>query len=317
MVFSEMKKENVMGRMHFGLGLAAAVACASVACAADGELLRIATEKASLELSLQGGRVTSFRVRGDELLWRPRIWRLGGKGWAHGGIPLCWPWFGASGPDPAVAHGFAWKRTFELRSKSETPTRSELVLGLRSDDATRRLWPHDFDLEYRIVLTDRLHLQLTTWNIGKEPFLLTAGFHPYFALGDRDRAWVTETDGMRFCDSRATTEYGKVWSGDLKLLSSMDHVFVEPKGQAFHAIVDPVLSRRIGVASSGAARLVVWNPGEDFAVDDMPAPGALAKGDWRHLICVEPAILWREAARTVAPGATHVLSAEITREAYP
>ena len=224
---------------------------------------------------------------------------------------MCWPWFGSSGPDPKVKHGFAHLRKFSLRQKHETRERSELVLGLSADAETRRLWPYDFDLEYRITLTDRLRLELKTVNTGKETFQFTTGFHPYFAIGDRDRTVVTGTDGMRFCDSRKTRALDSVWHGDLPLLSSFDHVFVEKGPTAFHAIEDAARGRRIELSSGGAARLVVWNPGSEEPAEENPAPGKLAAGDWRRLICVEPAILWKEAARSVAPGASFVLWAAI------
>ena len=288
-----------------------AAAMVAAANAAEPETVKLETAQAAAEVSLSGARVMSFRIKGDEVLWRPRAWRLDGEKWAHGGIPVCWPWFGKSGPDPKVMHGFARTQLFSVRGKKIGKERCELVLGLSSSAETKRRWPHDFDLEYRIVLTDRLKLELKTTNTGTQPFALTAGFHPYFAIGDRDRTAVTGTDGMRFCDSRLTTNYDRVWHGDMQLTDSFDHVFVEPAATAFHAIVDPVRERRICIASSGAARLVVWNPGREEPADENPVPGAIAAGDWRHLICVEPAILWREAARTVAPGAVHVLSAEI------
>ena len=276
------------------------------------QIITLQTEKAAVEVSLWGARILSLKIHGDEVLWRPREWRLeGGVGWAHGGIPLCWPWFGSSGPDPKVKHGFAHLRKFTLRHKHETKERSELVFGLSADAETRRLWPYEFDLEYRLILTDRLRLELKTVNTGKETFRFTTGFHPYFAIGDRDRTLVTGTDGMRFCDSRVTMKYDSVWHGDMPLLSSFDHVFVEKGPTAFHAIEDAARGRRIELSSGGAARLVVWNPGSEEPAEENPAPGRIAAGDWRRLICVEPAILWQEAARSVAPGASYVLWAEI------
>lgn len=290
--------------------LLASLVCTATLCA-EQQTIMLRTERASAEVSLDGARILSLKLNGDEVLWRPREWRLTGEKWAHGGIPLCWPWFGSSGPDPNVKHGFARHCRFSVRRKAESGDRSELVLGLVSDAGTRRRWAHDFDLEYRIVLADRLRLELETKNTGKLPFMLTEGFHPYFAVGDRDSATVTGTDGMKFCDSRETMEFGGEWHGDMHLTSSFDHVFVEPERTAFHAIEDPVRGRRIELTSSGAARLVVWNPGDGGGAADNPEPGALASGDWRKLVCVEPAILWKEAARTVAPGTSHIFTAEI------
>jgi len=285
--------------------------CHVAAKCADPAIIKLATARSSMEVSLWGARILSLKICGDEVLWRPREWRLKGAGWAHGGIPLCWPWFGSSGPDPKVKHGFAHRRKFSLRHKHETKERSELVLGLSADAETRRLWPYEFDLEYRLILTDRLRLELKTINTGKETFRFTTGFHPFFAIGERDRTVVTGTDGMKFCDARKTREYDSVWHGDMPLLSSFDHVFVEKGPTAFHAIEDAAHGRRIELSSGGASRLVVWNPGSEEPVEENPAPGRIAVGDWRRMVCVEPAILWQEAARSVAPGASYVLWAEI------
>ena len=285
-----------------------------VAFSAAADPVRLETAQAAAAVSLCGGRILSFTVKGDEVLWRPRAWRWESEGWTHGGLPLCWPWFGMDGPNPTNMHGFVRTQTFAIRRKELGRERCELVLGLSSNAATRKRWPHDFDLEYRIVLTDRLRLELKTANTGREPFQLTTGFHPYFAIGDRDRTTVTGTDGMKFCDSRVTTAFGSVWKGDMPLTASFDHVFVEPRATAFHAIMDPVRRRRITLSSSGAAQLVVWCPGVEDPAEANPEPGELAIGDWRRFACVEPAILWQEAARTVAPGTNHVLVAEIAVE---
>lgn len=277
-------------------------------------IIKLETERSSAVVSLQGGRVMSFKTGGEELLWSPKSWNHKGDKWCHGGIPLCWPWFGRSGPVPDVTHGFAWRSRFEVRGRKSFAGRSELVLGLKPTEASRKEWPNDFDLEYSIVLTDTLSLNLRTKNTGSKPFILTAGFHPYFFIGDRDRTAITGTDGMKYCDSRLTTEYDSVWKGNMKLTTSFDHVFVEPYPTALHKIVDPLLDRRISVSSSGAARLVVWNPGVEEAAFENPGPGELATGDWQHLVCVEPSILWKEAAIEMKPGDVHELKAEISVE---
>ena len=296
------------------VSIAAAVFAAGAVFAEGADVIRLETERSSALVSLHGGRVMSFKTGGEEVLWSPKSWTHKGGGWCHGGIPICWPWFGKSGPSPDVAHGFAWRSRFEVRSRKSTAERCELVLGLKPTDSMRGEWDHEFDLEYRIVLTDVLKLTLSTKNTGSKPFMLTAGLHPYFFIGDRDRTVVTGTDEMKYCDSRLTMKYDSVWKGDMKLTSSFDHVFVEPAPSALHKIVDTLLDRRISVASSGAARLVVWNPGVEEEAFENPAPGKLAVGDWRHLVCVEPAILWKEAAVAVKPGAVHELNVEISLE---
>ena len=277
------------------------------------EVISLYTQSSSAEVSLMGGRVISFKTKGEELLWTPQAWSYADNKWCHGGIPICWPWFGRVGPvTNCTIHGFAWHSRFAVRKKNITANRSELVLGLKSSDLQSKEWPYDFDLEYTIVLTDKLNLHIKTKNTGDKSFKFTGGFHPYFFIGDRDRTVVTGTDGLKFRDSRVSKVFNDVWKGDMKLLSSFDHVFAEVKAAPSHTIVDPVLDRRITGTSSGVTRLVVWNPGVEGAAYKKPGPGDLAIGDWRHLVCVEPAVIGNDVAIDLQPGATHVMSTEIS-----
>lgn len=103
-----------------------------------------------------------------------------------GGIPLCWPWFQYNGPDGerSPKHGLARYREFAVVERTNGPETGKIVLRLRSDDGTRRLWPHDFVLTMTVTLDGRgLVLDLTDENTGHEPFSVTEAFHPYLRRG--------------------------------------------------------------------------------------------------------------------------------------
>lgn len=53
---------------------------------------------------------------------------------------MCFPQFSDFGP--LAQHGFARNSQFEVLSRAE----DSVTLVLRSSDATRQLWPHDFEL---------------------------------------------------------------------------------------------------------------------------------------------------------------------------
>ena len=50
----------------------------------------------TVSVDLDGGRVVSYVSHGEEQLWMPEP-PQSAPGWRHGGIPLCWPWFGVNG----------------------------------------------------------------------------------------------------------------------------------------------------------------------------------------------------------------------------
>jgi len=283
-----------------------AMAVAAAVCA-GADMVRLETPEASCEIACTGARVTSFKVHGDEILFAPREWRHGGGSFSSGGIPICWPWFGKSGPEGSKGHGFAHSLAFKVAER----TAEKVVLEAESNDETRRLWPFDFSLACTIALEGAtLSLRLETTNKSREPFLLTNGFHPYFSLGERDKAVVRGLDGREYCDARSSTSFDSRWAGDLALTDAYDHVFASPDGE--YELVDGARSRTIRIAAKGNRRLVVWNPGDARPAADNPAPGDLGSGDWRRFACVEPATLWRDQGFTLAPGEKNVLAMKIS-----
>lgn len=291
------------------VGMICAAALAVVAPSVE-----LSTAKATARISLDGARVVSFRVGGDEVVWNTRVAGEIGANWNHGGIPICWPWFGTSdGHDPATElHGLVKNCRFEVISTVSCAERAQAVLRLRSDERTRKIWPHDFELVYEATLTDSLRLSLRTVNTGVDAFSFTAGFHPYFRLGNRNLAYVTGTDSLMFCDARVKSTLDETWRGDMKLTAACDHVFDERGASAAHSIVDPSLGRRIDITSSGVTRLVVWAPDDSEAAGGTPGPGQLAKGDCEHFVCVEPAFLWAGREITLQPGGRQQFDFEIS-----
>lgn len=269
-------------------------------------VVTLACPYGSAEVALLGGNILTYKPTGQP----PVIFRTAKDDYArndsiHCGIPICWPWFGKSGEPGTKPHGFARLCAFDVRSSRYTEEMSEVVLGLKSSEATRSLWPYDFDLELKVSVSMKLNLSLRTRNTGSEPFLLTEGFHPYFLVGDRERVTVRGIDTLSFVDARDMSD--GVIAGDFSAAEPSDHVVTLREDEARHevALLDPVLRRAIAVASTGNKKLVIWNPGPGNTLADQQPD------DWRKFLCVEPATLWRDAGFTLAPGEEHTLEAAI------
>ena len=268
----------------------------------------LANQYGSAEVALLGANVLSYRPTGHSgVLFRPakRDGEYNRGDPFHGGIPVCWPQFGNRFSRDLPQHGFARKLVFDVRGTEYTEEKTEITLGLKSDGETRKLWPHDFDLEYCISLTMKLNLTLTTRNTGSAPLEFNCGFHPYFLLRERDPVTVKGLAGLEFFDGVANQDGGRQ-EGDLVMDHAVDYIYSlpdTPKHEA--AILDPGLRRAIAMVYSGGCRTVVWNPGPE----DKPQSD-LAPGDWQHFVCVEPVSDW-PGGRTLAPGGEHVLCASI------
>jgi len=266
----------------------------------------LANKYGTAEIALCGANVLSYRPTGHSpVVFRPakRDYNRGDS--FHGGIPVCWPQFGNRFSKDLPQHGFARKMVFEVRGTTYSEDMTEITLGLKSDADTRTLWPHDFDLEYKVSVSMKLNLKLTTTNTGDKPFDFSCGFHPYFTVRERDGVTVRGLDGATFVDGTTPDLKEGAWSGDLKADFAPDHIFTLPAAPKHElAILDPGLKRAIAVVATGNDCAVVWNCGKDHPMTDY------GPGDWAKYICVEPVSDW-PGGRTLAPGEKHVLTAAI------
>lgn len=265
-------------------------------------IVAIANQYGSAEISLFGAQVLSYKPTGNHpVLYTPKEIAFGPDKADHGGIPVCWPWFGKNGPEGSYGHGFARRSLWRVVGSEYSEDITEVTLALDCTEETKKLWPHDFALQLKVSVSMKLNMGLKTTNTGTEPFEITEGFHPYFLVRDRDAVTVRGLDGCAFCDARKTRVTDSVWTGDLEFNTEYDHVFTVTKCE--FAIIDPGLRRAIAIAARGNAKLVCWNPG---AVD-LPDRN-LGADDWRKFVCVEPATLFKEdASITIGPGESHEL----------
>lgn len=265
----------------------------------------LANKYGTAEVALLGANVLSYRPTGHApVVFRPakRDYNRGDS--FHGGIPVCWPQFGNRFSQVLPQHGFARKMVFEVRGTEYSEEMTEITLGLRSDDETLKFWPHEFDLEYKVIVSMKLNLQLTTKNTGSEPFDFSCGFHPYFLLRDRNGATVKGLDGVGFFNG-LTGKADERQTGDLVMDHETDHIFCLPDAPKHEfAILDAGLRRAIALVSSGNTKTVVWNPGPEGKMPDFEPD------DWKKFVCVEPVSDW-PGGGTLEPGATHELLAAI------
>ncbi|NOT18194.1 MAG: D-hexose-6-phosphate mutarotase [Sulfuriferula sp.] len=275
-----------------------------VEAAAGVPVIEINTAIASARIALVGAQVLEWQPADAEpVLWisRAAIYQVG-KG-VRGGVPICWPWFGA-GETGKPAHGFVRTRMWAVRSTTQTADGVVVKLGITDDAETRAIWDYAFDLELAVTVGATLTMALVTKNTGDTPFTITDALHTYFRVGDIDATIVQGLDGVRYLDKVLDfTEHTQ--QGDVLFSGETDRVYVNT--QSTCVINDTANARNIHVAKSGSDTTVVWNPWSEkekgFA--DMAA------GEYQQMLCVETCNAADDKI-TIAPQQTHSLVAVVS-----
>ncbi len=247
-----------------------------------------------------GGHVARYQPAGQApVLWlSQQSWFERGKP-IRGGVPVCWPWFGAHPSDAALpSHGMARQSEWTPRASSATDESTSISL----------LCPAAAEfgaaLELLVVLDDALSITLTTVNTSPAPFPLTEALHTYFAVSDISNVSITGLEGQRYIDSLESDRPVREQNGPITFAAETDRIYIDTTEEC--VIHDAGLKRRLHVGKTGSRSTVVWNPWLAKAAR-MPD-----FGDREHpeMVCVETANCGPNALE-LAPGEKHAIRARI------
>lgn len=243
-----------------------------------------AADGAQAEIFLQGAHVTRWRLPdgGERLYLSPAAeYRPGAA--IRGGVPIIFPQFAGRGPLPK--HGFARSLPWTFAGATAQAGTATARFRLSADDATQRIWPHDFQAELSVTVGGSdLALTLTIVNRGEIPCSFTAALHTYLAVTDLAHASVTGLHGVRYADSTAGGVESVDASPAVIFGREVDRIYFDAPQDLRLALGD---SRATLVRSAGFPDAVVWNPGpvKGAALADLEPEG------YRRFVCVEAAVV--------------------------
>ena len=256
----------------------------------------------SVLISLQGAQVLSWVSKGQERLFLSPKAAHDGKTAIRGGIPVCFPQFNQRGP--LVKHGFARVMNWAAdEAQPQGADGAQITLWLSDTEATRAVWPHQFEALLTVFLTPgALRVELAVHNRGTQNLPFTAALHSYLRVPDVEQAALHGLDGLTYWDAAADTHPQQ--QGAVRFGEETDSVY--PRADAalqLQAAGQPWLQ----IAQDAAWKeSVVWNPG--------PALCATLKDmeptSWKHMLCVEAASI--DTPVTVAPGQSWQASQHLT-----
>jgi len=262
---------------------------------------------ARAEIYLHGATVTDWTPRDREpVLWVSSASRFTRDAAIRGGVPICFPWFGAQAGHPeSPSHGFARLSEWSLVGAEDDGEDVTVRLCLTDSDATgASSWPHCFEAVYTVVVGSRLSLALTVTNRGDDAVVFEEALHTYLEVRDIRATEVTGLEGNAFYDSLAGPGVGPA-SGEsdpVRFRAETDRIYVGTRGTV--TVRDTDAGRSVLVGKDGSETTVVWNPWIDKA-RDLPDFG---DDEWKGMVCAEVSNI-RDAAVRLAPGGSHTMTA--------
>lgn len=267
-------------------------------------LVNICNDAASAAISLYGAQVLSYAPREKfPVIWLSQATEFEDGQPLRGGIPVCWPWFGAHPDNEQMpSHGFLRLLSWQLKSIVEINGKTTEVKFTLTEKAVPRVFSSPpFNAELCVMVGKNLFVSLEIVNTGLAPMIFTAGLHSYLRVGDIKQTKLMGVDGHLCFNKESGKE--EIQCGDLTFSGLTTRIY---RNTTAASVYDPVLKRSIEVGVKGGNSIVVWNPGPEAAEK---FPGFASK-EGQNMLCVE-AVNPRGCEINLKPGSSHMLSTVI------
>jgi glucose-6-phosphate 1-epimerase len=277
------------------------------------ERLRLEASEGEAHVFLHGGHVSHFQPKGQRpVLWLSRESHFERARPIRGGVPVCFPWFGPkAGAPEAPMHGFARILPWALGEVTrDADGRLEAVLELTPEAAARGGFPLELGLTLTLSVGRSLRLALAVRNADGAPARFEQALHSYFAVSDVRGVRVLGLEGASYLDKTDAMARKPGTPEPIRIASETDRVYLDTTATV--TIEDPGWGRRVRISKTGSATTVVWNPW----VAKAKAMPDFGDDEWPAMLCVETANVAAQAV-TLAPGATHVMTASFEAASAP
>lgn len=275
-------------------------------------MIELTNQHGQVTLTTHGATVLSYiPTGGEDVLWVSDTAIYDGSKPVRGGIPVCWPWFGAydankMGAHPTdtnkKAHGFARYELWDVENITHQEDSTQIVLSLQANTATKTVWPYDFKVSLVVTLGQQLTIDLIGENHSHQAWWLTEALHTYFKVAQAPGLVIEGLEGKTYFDKNQDFAEFKQ-TETLKIQPPIDCVYVD-----HHEPVEiKDQHRNIIIEKQNSASTIVWNPGAEGvkAFADMPAD------QYPSMICVEAGNALQNGY-WLKPAQTHTMSMKLS-----
>lgn len=245
------------------------------------KLFELCTRRgARCRLQSSGAHILSWQpADGPEQLFLSRYSGIGPGLPVRGGIPIVFPQFADLGNLPK--HGLVRQREWQFRQMIQAADEHSCLFTIADDERTRAVWPHRFQLEYAVCLSDNsLQLTLSVENRDQHDWSFQCALHSYFGLSSGP-AQLTGLQYKPFFDRQRQQNVAASPEPQVLINSSMDRIYQHDSG----VLRLQQQGSCLRIKDEGFANKVIWTPWLEQAgfIDD------LALDEGRGFVCIESA----------------------------
>lgn len=228
------------------------------------EGIDICHQHCQARLSLYGGQVLSFTPKDHrDVFWLSDSSHFQTGKAIRGGIPLCWPWFGANDKqkqgDNAAKHGFARQLPWQVSSINADEDKVTLVLTLFGENQ-HPLWPNAYQLVQTLVFGKCFSQRLAMSNLSSQDAQYSAALHSYFAVSSPENIVIDALTGVNYDDKVA--RISSVQQSSVSCVGEIDRIY---HSSATMTLIDHHWQRKIEITSNNCQQWILWNPGKKLA----------------------------------------------------
>ncbi|WP_198265668.1 D-hexose-6-phosphate mutarotase [sulfur-oxidizing endosymbiont of Gigantopelta aegis] len=293
-------------------------------------LIKVNNAHATATISLYGGQLLTFKphTQKEPIIWLSKKAIFSKNKAIRGGIPICWPWFGAFeqhafleqeleqepvfdsniDTNSLPAHGYARISHWQIQATQVMPDGgTKIILSLPRD----KIKPpyhllaryYNCDLELTIIINQELKLELKTINRGQSIIPISQALHSYFTVSDIHNVEISGLEQSIYIDKLNAGKSSKQ-SSVLKFTAETDRVYLD--SQQAVLLSDPGFERGIEVSKTDSLSTIIWNPWQEKTAQ-MNDMGETA---WLNMVCIEPANVLHNQS-SLSPGQSLKLSCQI------
>ena len=268
--------------------------------------LTVRNQAATAVVYTQGAHVTSFVPQGGrDLLWVSDDEDYQAGKAIRGGVPVCWPWFGAHPTQTdAPAHGLVRDREWSWELELDEPARTRLRFryGTTGDQPA---FPYRAQVDMIVEVGATLTQRLVTHNLDNRALTVSQALHTYLPVHALASVEVTGLAGSPYLD-KLTGDRAN-WPDGFRFDREIDRIVVD-NDRPIRLTDGP--DRAILLERTGSRSLIVWNPW----IEKSHRLSNFRDDDYTRMVCLETANVDRDA-RTVEPGGQYELSLTLRDDA--